>query len=86
MVSRDMGYEKTYLRGLWTKKAQTSLRIPSVWSAPLIIGLLESIIYKLAASEISILLLVSIAEETGLSLTYLGNILYSCQSNVQLSG
>ena len=50
--------------------------------------------------EISILLLVSIAEETCLGLTYseppktgfvaswpiLGNILSSCQSNVQLSG
>ena len=51
--------------GLWTTQAQTSLRIHAVWSAPFFC-FLESIICKLAAGEISIFKLVSLAEETGL--------------------
>ena len=51
--------------GLWTTQAQTSLRIRAVWSAPFFL-FLESIICKLAAGEISIFKLVSLAEETGL--------------------
>ena len=51
--------------GLWTTQAQTSLRICAVWSAPFFC-FLESIICKLAAGEISIFKLVSLAEETGL--------------------
>ena len=38
-----------------------------------VICLLESIIYKLATSKISILRLVCVVEETGLSLTLFGN-------------
>ena len=51
--------------GLWTTQAQTSLRICAVWSAPFFC-FLESIKCKLAAGEISIFKLVSLAEETGL--------------------
>ena len=52
-------------QGLWTTQAQTSLRIRAVWSAPFFC-FLESFICKLAAGEISIFKLVSLAEETGL--------------------
>ena len=52
----------TCLRGLRTTKAQNSL------ISAYVIRLLESIISRLAVSDISIFYLVSVAEETGLSL------------------
>ena len=65
--SYNMGLDarNPVFRGLWTIQAQTSLRIRAVWSAPFFC-FLESIICKLAAGEISIFKLVSLAEETGL--------------------
>ena len=53
--------EKTCLRCLQTTKAQTSLRICTDWSAPLLF-VFESIISKLATSEISIFRIDSVAE------------------------
>ena len=44
------------------------MRRPAVWSAPLLLFFLESIICKHSAGEISIFWLVSVAEETGLKL------------------
>ena len=46
--------EKTCLRGLRTTKAQSSLRIRTVWSAHLLFAL-EIIISKIVTSELSIL-------------------------------
>ena len=57
---------KPVFGGLRTTQAQTSLRIPKT-DLRFVIRLLESIISKLASSEISIVLLVSVAVETGLS-------------------
>ena len=64
-----MGLEarKPAFGGLRTTKAQTSLCICSLISA-FVVRLLESIISKLATREISLFKLVSVAEETGLSL------------------
>ena len=56
--------EKTCLQGLRTTKVQTSLR--SLISS-FLICLLEHIISKLATSKFLTFLLVSVAEETGLS-------------------
>ena len=53
---------KSVFRGLQTTKAQTSA---------FVIRLLESFISKLASREISIFWLVSVAEDTGLSLAIL---------------
>ena len=39
---------------LQATKAQTSLRIRTVWSAPFVIHLLESIVFRLASRKISI--------------------------------
>ena len=60
--------EKTCLWGLRTTQAQTSLSICAVWSAPLFFPFLESIISKLASSEILTFWLVSVAEQTGFNL------------------
>ena len=57
---------KPVLSGLRTAKAQTSLR--SLISA-FVIRLMESIISRLAASEISYYLLIFVAEQAGLNLT-----------------
>ena len=57
------------LRGLRTTKAQKSLR-----SLIFVIRLLERIISRLAPSEISIFLLVSVAEQDGLNLSFFGNL------------
>ena len=64
-----MGLEarKPAFGGSRTTKAQTSLCICSLISA-FVVRLLESIISKLATREISLFKLVSVAEETGLSL------------------
>ena len=59
---------KPVFGGLGTTKAQTSLRIRSLISA-FVIRFLESTLSKLATSEILIFLLVSVADNTGLSLT-----------------
>ena len=56
----DLVATKPVFPGLQTTKAQSSLNI-------FVIHLLESIISKLASSQISIFQLVSVAEETGLS-------------------
>ena len=52
-----------------TTKVQTSLHISSDWSAPLLFTFWENFISDLATSEFSSFQLVSVAEETGLSLT-----------------
>ena len=57
---------KRVFGGLRTTQAQTSLR--SLISA-FVICLLESILYKLATSEISIFQVVSVAEQAGLGMT-----------------
>ena len=62
---------KPVFRGLRTTQAQTSLRIPASLISASVIRFLESIICKLAPSEISIFKLVSVAEETGLKLALL---------------
>ena len=61
-------HEKTCLRGLRKKGAEQPTHPCSLISA-LVIHLLENIISTLATGELSIFLLVSVAEETGLSLT-----------------
>ena len=60
--------EKTCLLGFANNKGQSSLR--SLICA-FVIRLLKSIISRLATSEISLLYLVSVVEETGLSLALL---------------
>ena len=67
-----MGLEarKPAFGGSGTTKAQTSLCICSLISA-FVVRLLESIISQLATREISLFKLVSVAEETGLSLNLL---------------
>ena len=67
---------KPFIGGLRTTKAQTSLRICADQPAhshrlisAFVIRLLASMISKLASSEISIFWLVSVAKDTGLSLT-----------------
>ena len=61
---------KPVFSGLRITQAQTSLRIRTDYSAPLLFAFLESIIYRLATSEISNFYKISVAEETGLSLLF----------------
>ena len=55
--------------GLRTTKVQTSLRSHSLLST-FVILLMESIIYKLATSEIAIFRVVSVAEQAGLGMPW----------------
>ena len=60
--------EKTYLQGFANNKgADQPVHLRSLISA-FVIPILESTISKLATSEISVLYLVSVAEENGFSL------------------
>ena len=61
---------KPIFRGLRTTKEQTSLHTCAVCSAIFFIRLLECITSRLASSKISVFSLVSVAEETGLSLNF----------------
>ena len=74
LIRDDMSHNMTkpVFKGLPITKAQTSLRIGVDWSAPFIIRLLEitCIISKLATSKFSSFKLVSVAEQTGLSLPF----------------
>ena len=60
--------EKTCLWGLRTTKVQTRPAHSCSLISPFIIHLLESVISRLATSEISIFQLVSVLEQTGLGL------------------
>ena len=60
--------EEKRLRGIGNKGADQPVHWPSLIS-PFVIRLLESIISKLAASEILIFYIASVAEQAGLHLT-----------------
>ena len=62
--------EKTRLRGLANNKGADQPAHPRSLISAFVICLLESIILKLATHEISFFYLVSVAEETGLSLAF----------------
>ena len=55
-------------QGLWTTKAQTSLRIRAVWSASLLF-VYWKVSYQTLPKEISLFLLVSVAQQAGFSMT-----------------
>ena len=60
--------EKTCLRGFANNKGADQPAHPRSLISAFVIPLLKSIISRLATSEISLFYLVSVAEETGLSL------------------
>ena len=62
-------YEKTCLQALQTTKVQTSLRICTVWSVPLLLAYWKVYLNSLQAKS-HIFYLVSVAEQTNLSLTW----------------
>ena len=64
------GREKTCLQGFATNKGADQPAHPLSLISAFVIRLLESVISKLATSEISIFQLVSVAEGTGLSLAF----------------
>ena len=72
-MKQNMGINarKPDLEGLRITKAQTSLHICAVLSVPSLFTFLERIMSKLASNEISLICIVSVADETGLSLTLL---------------
>ena len=70
VVKYQMGLvaRKPVFGGLRTTQEQTSQRIRVVWSAPLFFCILESVKCKLVRGEISIIYIVSVADETCLKL------------------
>ena len=54
MFKMGLDATKAVFRGLRTTQVQTSLPIRTVWSAPMLLAFLESIIFKLATVEIRI--------------------------------
>ena len=61
---------KRVLCHMQTTKAQISLRIHAVWSAPFVVHCVDSVMSLVSVTKISSLMLAAVAEQASLSLTW----------------